>query len=504
MEIKNRRQHSLIIQILLILFCLPVNSFSAETLCADTKSTVPEAGEIANDFLAAVNSGERNIMQDFILQHFDENALKRIPLFAVVNLNMGFYYESGGLGYELLNTPSSEGNLIAAELSNRLTGAKLKLTIPTSGAPSYKINMLIKMELLPPTPEIERIKPMPEEEMVERIEKCLKKLGEDEEFSGTVLLARDGKILLEEAIGMASKAYEVPNRMDTKFNLASVGKMFTGVAVTQLAEQGKLSFDDPVGKYVSADWLSPDVSQKIKIKHLLTHTSGLGDYFRDAYGQCEIPFFRELDDYQSLVADDTLLFEPGTRFLYSNTGMLLLGVVIENVSGEGYFTYLKKHIFEPAGMLDTDGFAKDRPVHNRATGYTKLFENGAIHWNNHQYTRIMRGSPSGGIYSTAPDLLKFEMALKSHKLLSEEFTEILLKGRPELNASFHGYGFFIAEGVAGREISHGGDGQGMNCRVKMYLDAGYTYAVLSNYSRPSAEIVANVLDQLISYGAGAR
>ena len=118
-------------------------------------------------------------------------------------------------------------------------------------------------------------------------------------------------------------------------------------------------------------WLNPEVSKKIQIKHLLTHTSGLGDYFRDAYKQNDIPYFKNLEDYKSLIVDDTLMFEPGTRFSYSNTGMLLLGVVIENVTNEKYFSYLKKKIFEPIGMFNTDGFSKDTPVKNRATGYTK-------------------------------------------------------------------------------------------------------------------------------------
>ena len=491
-------QKCLFIKIALILLVTPLDSFSKDVLFRDTRVTDPVISEMVNDFIAAVNSGDRNNMQDFILQYYDQKALGRIPLFAVVSLNLGFYYETGGLGYELLNILPSDRDQISAELYNNLTGAKLKLQIPTSGGPSYKINRFIKTALISPLSEEEQKKQLSEDEILIRIKKCLKKMDEDEEFSGAVLLAKNGKILLDEAIGMASKSYEIPNKIDTKFNIASVGKMFTGVAITQLVEEGKLSFDDPIGKYVSSEWLSPEVSEKIQIKHLLTHTSGLGDYFRDAYAQCKIPFFRDLNDYKALIVDDTLNFEPGRRFSYSNTGMILLGVVIENVTNDKYFNYLRKNLFEPAGMMNTDGFDKDVPVKNRATGYTKVYQNGEVGWNNHQFTRIMRGSPSGGIYSTAEDLLKFDIALESNKLLSEEFMEILLKGRPELNASFHGYGFFNHEGVSGREISHKGDGQGINCNFKMYLDAGYTYIVLSNYSQPSANIVANVIDQLFS------
>jgi CubicO group peptidase (beta-lactamase class C family) len=494
-------EHRIILIIALMLMTIPINSFSKDVLFSNAKETDPGASEIVNEFLVAVNSGERNSMQDFILQHYDPNALRRIPLFAVVTLNLGFYYETGGLGYELLNMLPSEANIISAELYNKLTDARVRLTIPTPGEPTYKINRFIKAELISPTTNEDQVKHLGDDEIIRRIEKCLNQLDEDEEFSGTVLLAKDGNVLLEEAIGLASKSYEVPNKMDTKFNIASVGKMFTAVAVTQLVEQGMLSFDDPIRKYVSAEWLSPEISEKIQIKHLLAHTSGIGDYFRDAYAQCKVPFFRDLADYKSLIVDDTLNFEPGTRFSYSNTGMLLLGVVIENVTNDKYFSHLKRNLFEPAGMINTDGFDKDSPVKNRATGYTKVYQNGEVGWNNHQFTRIMRGSPSGGIYSTVQDLLKFDIALRSNKLLSERYMDILLKGRPELNASFHGYGFFNSGGIAGREVSHKGDGQGMNCHFKMFLDSGYTYVILSNYSAPSANIVASVIDQLISNSA---
>ena len=501
MENMPGRQHRIILVIALILITIPINLFPKVSLFGDAEETDPVAGEMVNEFLVAVNSGERNTMQDFILKHYDQNALRRIPLFAVVTLNLGIYYETGGLGYELIKMLPTEANLVTAEVYNKLTDAKLKLSIPTSGAPSYKINRFIKVELISPSTKEEQVKQLSDDEIIMRIGKCLNQLDEDEEFSGAVLIAKNGEVLLGEAIGMASKSYEVPNKIDTKFNIASVGKMFTGVAITQLAEQGKLSFDDPISMYVSADWLSPEMSEKIQIKHLLTHTSGIGDYFRDAYSQCKVPFFRDLGDYKSLIVDDTLNFEPGTSFSYSNTGMLLLGVVLENVTGEKYFSYLKKNLFEPAGMINTDGFDKDSPVKNRATGYTKVYQNGEVGWNNHQFTRIMRGSPSGGIYSTAEDLLKFDTALRSNKLLSVEYMDVLLRARPELNASFHGYGFFNHDGVAGREVSHKGDGQGMNCHFKMFLDSGYTYIILSNYSAPSANIMASVIDQLMSNSA---
>ncbi len=482
--------------LLVVCICLnSANSFSQGLITKDEVLTDSTANRIISDFLIACNSGERESMEDFILEHYDQNVLKRIPLFAVVSLNMSFYYETGGLGYEMIKILPSTSNSISAIIDNKLTGTQTKLIVPVSSGPSSKINRFIKSEsVFDENP----IKQLSDDEIVNRIEKCLIKLQEDEEFSGTILVAKDGKAILNKAIGDANKSYDIPNKTNTKFNIASVGKVFTGMAIVQLAEKGKLSFEDPIGKYVTADWLNPRISEKIQIKHLLTHTSGLGDYFRDAYMQCDIPFFRDLEDYKSLIANDTLNFEPGTSFSYSNTGFILLGVIIESISKDSYFNYLKKNIFEPAGMENTDGFDKDYPVKNRATGYTKVYENGIVNWNNHQFTRIMRGSPSGGIYSTVEDMLKFNDAIRTNKLLSPEYSDLLLEGRPELNASFHSYGFFVSEGVAGRVASHKGDGRGMNCQYIKYIDLGYTVVILSNYSAPSANIVAKVIDQLIN------
>lgn len=482
---------------IVVFICLhSLNSFSQGSFDKDEAIADSAATKTMNDFLLACNSGERDSMEDFVLEHYDQNALKRIPLFAVISLNMAFYYETGGLGYEIVEMLPRTSSLVSAIIYNKLTNTDIKLSIPVSNDPSPKINRFIKSE---PIIKEDLIKHLSDEEIVQRIEKCISKLQEDEEFSGAILVAKDGTPMLNKAIGDANKSYDIPNNINTKFNIASVGKVFTSLAIVQLADQGKLSYDDPISKYVPADWLNPAISEKIQIKHLLTHTSGLGDYFRDAYMQCEVPFFRDIVDYKSLIADDTLNFEPGTNFSYSNTGFILLGVIIESITNESYFSYLRKNIFEPAGMENTAGFDKDYPVNNRATGYTKVYENDEVKWNNHQFTRILRGSPSGGIYSTTQDILKFANAIESNKFLSPDSYELLMEGRPELNASFHSYGFFVSQGVVGRVANHKGDGRGMNCQLSMYLDSGYTVIVLSNYSAPSANIITSVIDQLINH-----
>ncbi len=327
----------------------------------------------------------------------------------------------------------------------------------------------------------------------------MKTLVDKDEFSGVVLVARDGKSIYSGAFGMASKSFEVPNRVDTQFNLASVGKMFTAVAVLQLVQEGKLSLEDPASKYVPEEWLAPEYGSKIKIKHLLTHTSGYGTYFENLNKQSDVVFFRDLGDYKKLIRSEVPSFEPGTKWNYSNTGMVLLGIIVEKVSGEEYFEYLNKHIFWPAGMTKTVALDKDSAIPGRSTGYAKVKVGDTTIFRENTVSRVLKGNPSGGIYSTADDLLRFDQALRSHKLLSAELTETALSAKPELNSPGYGYGFFVSnDKELGRLAGHGGDGTGINCQFKMYLDKGYTVAVLANYGAPSANAVEKMIQGMIA------
>ena len=334
---------------------------------------------------------------------------------------------------------------------------------------------------------------MIDEKIVQCIELSITSLVEADEFSGAVLVAKNGRILFKNAYSLANKSYKAPNVVDTKFNIASMGKMFTGVAAAQLVEKNKLSFDDPISKYLSSDWIKPEFSHKIQIQHLLTHTSGFRTYFSKMYEQTKQPFFRNIDDYKVLIADETPAFEPGTQWSYSNTGMHLLGVVIEKVTGESYYEYIRDYIYKPAGMLNTAAYDKDIPLFNRASGYKK--EGGQ--WRSIPFTRVLKGGPSGGSLSTVEDLLKFDIALRTHKLLGSDYTEMVLTAKPEINSPFYGYGFFVSEGEDGRIANHGGDGTGISSQFIMYLDLGYTVVVLSNYHRPAAKNAADAIHQQI-------
>lgn len=463
-------------------------------------AAVPDRSPV-HDYLEVVSSGDRTKMNAFVETHYEPGFLKRLPAGMeemVVTANLAPYYESAGLGYEIRGTDRPGPNQWTATLVNRLTGACARLLIRTGPDAPYRISDIVAAEPATCPEGVETPKRLSDREILERLKKCMAKLAGNDEFSGAVLLARDGKALFRQAYGLASKAYNVPNKLDTKFNIASVGKIFTAVAIAQLAQRDKLSLEDPVSKYLSADWLQPEVAARIQIRHLLTHTSGLGDYFNKLYASPSPLVFRGLADYRPLIAGLTPTFPSGTRQSYSNAGYLLLGVIIEQVSGGSFENYLRKNIFEVAGMSDTDDSDKDLPVPNRATGYTKVRLEGKVSWRNNEATRVMKGGPSGGMFSTVDDLLRFDTALRSHRLLSPEYTKIVLTPKPEIQAPNMGYGFYLGQTDAGWVASHSGDGYGISSQYQSFLEAGYTVAVLSNCSRPAANIVDSVLRQLIA------
>ena len=470
-------------------------SMRQEAEMAHQDSTVVN---IVQSYLQAINSGDPATIQSYLSENYDPGFFKQLPPFVHLFIHRGFYYETAGLGYKFQNITSSSNSSINALVRNRLTGAWLNLDLTIASNSPHKINRFPKFSSASPPSGIEPAERMSDEEIIVKLEQCMSKLMESDDFSGAVLLAKNGEPIFNKAYGLSNREDMSPNRTDTKFNIASMGKMFTGVAVAQLAEQGKLSLDDPLDKYLPADWLNPEASRRVKINHLLTHTSGLGDYFKKLRQQPKDMVYRRLEDYRPLVVDETLKFEPGTRWSYSNTGMLLAGVVIEQVTGQSYFDYVRESIYLPAGMTNTDAYEKDGPEPNKATGYVKIFTDKGIQWMSSKGEPVKKGMPSGGSFSTLEDLLKFDIALRNHKLLTPEYTEMVLSSKPELSSPFYGYGFNVGKCEAGRIVEHGGDGTGIQSSFRMYLDEGYTVAVLANRNAPSAGIVDHVIHQLIN------
>ena len=317
----------------------------------------------------------------------------------------------------------------------------------------------------PPT-ELEKSKyPLPanKAEFLSTLESYLNDLVSEDKFSGVVLVAKDDKPFFSKAYGMASIENKIPNNAETKFNLGSINKVFTRTVIGQLVQQGKISFDDKLGKFLP-DYPNKEAAGNVTIRHLVTMKSGVGDFFGDKFMSMPKDKLRKNSDFIPLFSDKPLEFEPGTKAQYSNGGYILLGAIIEQVTGQSYYDYVRENIFKPAGMLDTDSFETDNLPVNTANGYTN--RNPKKELQNNVNTRPYRGSSAGGGYSTAQDLLRFALYLKSGKLSVPDDDG---QSRQE----------------AGLGIAGGSDG--INAVLLSNPQLGYTIIVLSNYDPPSAE-----------------
>jgi D-alanyl-D-alanine carboxypeptidase len=327
-----------------------------------------------------------------------------------------------------------------------------------------------------------------------KVDTYLTNMAELQQVSGAVLVAKDGVPLFTHAYGLASKSFNVPNQVDTKFNLGSMNKMFTAIAIAQLVQQGKLSFDDPIGRHLP-DYPNQVVADTVTIHHLLTHTSGLGDFFdKAAYSNTAKDRFKAVQSFLPLFVDDPLAFEPGTRFQYSNAGYIVLGLIIEQVSGQSYFDYVRQHIYQPAGMTNTDCYELDWDTPNLAIGYTAAGQNNL-------FLHVVKGGPPGGGFSTVEDMLKFDRALRTHTLLNPTLTDTVLTGKVDMPGApeiQYGYGFLTTQGQDTRVVGHSGGFAGISARFDMYLDLGYTVVVLLNQDPPMADRVADQIWQLIT------
>ena len=454
------------------------------------------AGSRFAAWLAAFNSGKRETMRRFIEEHFDQPPGGALPADEMAARDAATLRETGG--FLVRKIVSSTPATLTALIETQLTGywmkiqfsIKTKLPDDTPVTP-YKVigigfsNIAAPTELLPKTRlSIDQIRL--------KIADLMEKLIRVDRFSGAILIARNEKILYQRVSGLADRAWQIRNRSDTKFNLASMTKMFTAVAVAQLVEKGKITLDEPVGK-VLPDYPNREVSEKVTVRQLLNHTSGLAGADRTA--EKLLATFRQgartISEHLSAFAGDPLNFEPGSRFEYSNYGYILLGAIIEKISGQDYYSYVRENIFQAAEMMNTDFYELDTDPPNLAKGLMDAPSGGRR--SNTLFIGV-KGMPAGGAYSTLGDLLKFSIALKNQKLLGSKSLELLWTGSKQ-NARYGG-GFEINRYNKTRIVGHGGGWFGVTNRMEIYPDLGYTVVILSNYDSDPTSITNKLREWL--------
>jgi len=390
---------------------------------------------------------------------------------------LGFRAMTGG--FDLKKAEASTPTQFSGLAQERDSDQFARFVLEVEPAEPHRIT---RMDLHPvPRPPEFAVARMTESELEAALRARLEADTAADRFAGAVMVTRNGRTIFSGAYGLADREKKVPNTLDTRFRIGSMNKMFTATAVLQLVQSGKIKLDGTVGKYLP-DYPNKDIATQVTIHQLLTHTGGTGDFFGPEF-DAHRRELRTLQDYVKLFGTRGPAFEPGSRWAYSNYGMLLLGVIIERVSGASYYDYVRDNVYTRAGMTSTASLAEDEIVPDRSIGYMK--RDGV--WKPNTDTLPYRGTSAGGGYSTVEDLARFASALTAGKLLNAHYTELLTTGKVDAaGGGKYAYGFdeTIVQGV--RSFGHGGGAPGMNGDLRIYPQAGYVIAVLSNLDPPAA------------------
>jgi CubicO group peptidase (beta-lactamase class C family) len=437
-------------------------------------------GKIAGEYLRIFNAGDEPALRNFFTTNVAEQGLKERPIETRIERFRTLRNDLKSFEFQrVLGATEIEINVLVK------SGTGEMLTLGFMFEPQHKLSG-IRVLMGEASPE-ENGPPLSKKELTGEIERFLAQYVKDDKYSGTVLVARNQDIIFKHAYGSAEKRFNTLNTIETKYNLGSINKFFTRLAIAQLAQAGKLSFDDRL-IHDLPDYPNKSIAEKITIKQLLDMTSGLGDFFNQKYETTPKEKIRTLTDYLSLFVNDTLLFEPGTNHHYSNAGYIVLGLVIEKISGENYYSYIRENIFKPARMMNTDWYPMDGITPNLATGYTHP-ESDSVIWISNIYSAPGLGSSAGGGYSTVDDLYKFIQALRNGKLLSPKYSAWMVTGEvpvrdPDLPLKKGDFG--IAGGAPG-----------INAAVEFDAVSGDLIIALGNYDPPSAVGVAKKIRGLL-------
>ena len=453
----------------------------AQTPIAQTPPALPDTpvGRETRAYLEAFNTGDAAKADTFIKQHYPASP-RDAEEFAAFRNQVG--------GFSLVQVETATDTQLTALLRERF-GDYARLEVEVEAAAPHHIKTL----RLRPEPKPPGVAPPPhldDAALAQAIKAQLALLGDD--FSGAVLVSRKGQMVFSTAQGLADRARGTPNTVQTRFRVGSMDKMFTGVAILQLAQAGKVDLQAPLGTYLK-NYPNADFAKTVTLHQLLTHTGGAGDIFEPEYDAKRLQL-RTLQDYVDLFGQRPPEFEPGAKFEYANYGFILLGRVIEVVSGQTYYDYVRDHVFAPAGMASTGFEPETTAVPGRAVAYLKgsasITPADDLPW---------RGTSAGGGYSTVEDFNRFATALYDGRLLDAEHRRQLLQGRVEMQPGVkYGYGFGVHVDARPVMVGHNGAAGGMSGELRIIGEDEVVIVVLSNVTPPqqSGRVTKFISDRL--------
>jgi CubicO group peptidase (beta-lactamase class C family) len=334
------------------------------------------------------------------------------------------------------------------------------------------------------------------------LEKNIREVINQIDFSGVVYIEENGEGIFENAWNFANRSDQIENKVHTRFGIASGCKLFTAVAVSQLVEKEIISFDTKLVDFLDIPF--KHISPEVTIHHLLTHTSGVPDYFdeelMDNFEELWIrnPMYhiRKLEDFLPLFQDQPMKNKVGDSFSYNNAGFILLGLIVEKASGLDFSDYVQKNIFDKANMTDSGYFSFDSLPTNTATGY---IENSDGTWRTNIYSLPIKGGADGGAFVTAYDMSKFWRALIGYQLLNERNTKQLLTPHVQVNEmGFYGYGIWIKKDIENNIIKYHvmGYDPGVSFHSAHYPDLSINVVICSNKSEGAFDIMKVIEEEV--------
>ncbi len=316
-------------------------------------------------------------------------------------------------------------------------------------------------------------------------------------FSGVVSVTHKKKVVFQDAFGYADLPNKIPNEPDTRFPTASAGKAFVAVAIMKLIQDGKLSLDSRLVDEVHFNLKA--INPTITVRQLLNHTSGIPDYFdeslMDEYEQLWANYpnykIRTSADLIELFIDKPMMYSPGDKFQYNNTGYVVLGLIIETITGKPFDEYLEEAVFKPAAMTNTGYYELDRLPAKCANAY--IYDEVRGDYRTNIYSVDVKGTGAGGAFTTVPDVEKFWKALLSYQLLSEKTVNLMM--RPQVAEKCYGFGFWLDEKQDGLIIHFEGCDPGVSFYSAYDREKDLMITLVSNFGDNVWELYEKINSQ---------
>lgn len=460
---------------------------------ADSLPATP-AGTALAGWLSNYNGANPDSLMAFVRRAYAASELRARPPEAVAR-GLRLWRQNYGR-FDFLRVDTSSAYSVDGFVRHGLTGALSKVYVEVDSQPPHGITGVYLLPFAKPPADLVVTVRGSDAQLAGELRAYVAKLRDADVLSGAVALYRGATPLLEQGIGLAHRKPPVPNDLETRFELASLSKLFTAVAIAQLVEQGRLRFETTLAEALP-DYPNRETAARITVHHLLTHTSGLPDFYRNGKIRQYENSIRSLTDYYPTFALDSLWGVPGRAFDYSNSNYIVLGAIIERLSQVPFETYVERFIFTPAGMTATcycEAGAPRRatPYSRYTSGFGPTRRSEPDRWIEVPTEARRPGAPAGGGISTARDIARFGSALLTNRLVSAAMFARMTTLHASMDGEGHrGYGFEVHDWFGTRFVGHGGNFWGVMSQIDMYPATGHIAVILSNNDASGGEAVRN-------------